>query len=108
VTNQIVGTGDGSTTSFVLTRAIGGFSEPVSWVTAITAVTVAGAPQSGWSLTTPNLLTLSSAPAAGASVGVSFSYGFLCRFLDDMQDFENVMSGLWQVKSLKFRSVRTS
>lgn len=107
-TNQTVGTGDGTTTTFALARTIGGYTEPVSWVTAINAVSVAGAAQGGWSLATPNLLTLASAPAAGAAVTASFAYAFLCRFLDDQQDFENMMAGLWQLQSLKFRSVRTS
>ena len=106
--SQAIGTGDGTTRTFTLTRTLGGFTEPVSWASAVSAVTVAGAPIAGWSLATPNLLTLAAAPAAGATVTASFTYAFLCRFLDDQQDFENVMAGLWQLQSLKFRQVRTS
>ena len=108
VTNQAVGTGDGTTTTFALTRTLGGYTEPVSWVTAVSAVTVAGSAVTGWSLATPNLLTLASAPAASAAIAASFTYAFCCRFLDDQEDFENIMTGLWQMQSLKFRSVRTS
>ena len=108
VTSQTVGTGDGTTKTFALSRTIGGFTEPVSWATAISAVTVGGSAVTGWSLATPNLLTLASTPASGASVAASFTFAFLCRFLDDQQDFENIMAGLWQMQSLKFRSVRTS
>ena len=105
---QTIATGDGVTKTFTLSRTLGGFTEPISWATAVSAVSVAGAAVTGWSLSTPNLLTLTSAPAAGAAVTASFTYAFLCRFLDDQEDFENIMAGLWQMQSLKFRSVRTS
>jgi hypothetical protein len=108
VLNQTIGLGDGATTNFALQRTLGPYTEPVSWATGVSAVTLNGAAQTGWSLTSPNLLTLPSAPAAGVTIAASFTYAFLCRFLDDQEDFENVMSGLWQVASLKFRSVRTS
>jgi hypothetical protein len=104
---QAIATGDGITTSFALCRTLGTFTEPVSWVTQLTAVYVNGTLSSGWTLATPNILTLASAPAAGATVSADFTYAFLCRFLDDQEDFENVMSGLWTVSTLKFRSVRT-
>jgi uncharacterized protein (TIGR02217 family) len=108
VINQPVGSGDGSTAAFTLQRTLGGFSEPVSWVTGVNGVFVNGAAQSGWALATPNILTLAVPPPTGAVVTASFAYAFACRFLDDQQDFENIMSGLWQLKALKFRSVRTS
>ena len=106
VTAQAVGHGDGATTTFMLPRTLGGFTEYVSWVTAIAAVYVNGSSASGWSLVQPNGLSFTTPPAAGATISADFTYGFLCRFLDDTQDFENIMNGLWQVKSLKFRSVK--
>jgi len=109
VANQVFATGDGATTAFGLARTLGGFLEPVSWVTAISQVTVAGAPQSaGWTFTAPNTLTLASAPASGALIGASFSYAFQCRFEEDSADFEQFMQNLWRIDSVKFRSVRTS
>ncbi len=106
VTAQPVATGDGVATSFALVRTLGGVTEPVGWATGLANVTVNGAASSGWSLVAPATLSFATAPAAGAAVVVDVDYAFLCRFLDDSQDFENVMSGLWQVRSLKFRSVR--
>ena len=106
VKSQTIGTGDGATTSFPLVRTLGAFTEPVSTVTQLSAATVGGVTQAA-TLVTPNTLIFPIAPAAGASITADYSYAFLCRFLDDQQDFENVMSGLWQVASLKFRSVRT-
>lgn len=107
--NQALGTGDGNTTTFSFVRTLGGFAEPVGWVTNIANISLDGAPQgAGWSLTTPNTLAFSAAPGSGVAVTASFSYAFQCRFLDDGQDFEQFMLNLWAVKSLKFRSVRSS
>lgn len=107
VTNQGVATGDGATTIFTLPRTLGGFIEPVGWVTNLASVSLGGVNQSsGWSLTTPNSLVFATAPASGALIAANFSYAFQCRFLEDTQDFEQFMQNLWALKSLKFRSVR--
>ncbi|MGF3025542.1 DUF2460 domain-containing protein [Methylobacterium aquaticum] len=105
VTGQALGAGDGVTTAFPFARTLGGLTETVGWVTAVSRVTVAGVAQaSGWSLTAPNTLAFSTPPATGAVVAADFTYAFLCRFMDDGVDFEHLMQGLWQVKSLRFRS----
>ncbi|WP_457105906.1 DUF2460 domain-containing protein [Methylobacterium sp. P5_C11] len=101
-----VGIGDGATRVFPALRTLGGFSEPIGWVTALRAVTVDGVPADGWSLAAPNRIVLPAAPAAGAVIGADFDFAYLCRFLDDIQDFENVMAGLWKAEGVKFRSVR--
>ncbi len=106
-TTQVIGTGDASTKNFVFQRSLGGFTEPVSWVTSVTHVYLNGTAQmSGWSLVQPNTLSFTSAPGSGVVITADFSYAFVCRFLDDQEDFENVMSGLWTVDALKFRSVK--
>jgi hypothetical protein len=90
----------------VLGRAIGGYYEPASYVTAITTVTVPGTPTSAYTFAAPNVITFTTAPANGATIAASFSYGFQCRFLDDAAEFENFASGLWKIGGLKFRQVR--
>lgn len=106
---QTFATGDGATKTFTFARSLGGFLEPVGWVTSVSQVTVAGVVQaSGWSLTTPNSLVFSSAPANGAAIAATFAYAFQCRFDDDSLDFEEVMQNLWSLGSLKFQSVRSS
>jgi uncharacterized protein (TIGR02217 family) len=104
--NQVIATGDGATTTFTFGRAIGGYYEPVSYVTSVTGVTVGGAPTTAYTLTAPNEIVFAAAPASGAAIAAGFAYGFQCRFLDDQAEFENFMSGLWRAKSLKFRQVR--
>jgi hypothetical protein len=108
VTGQAFATGDGATKSFTMMRALGGFLEPVGFVTAIANVYLNGTAQSGssYSLATPNTLTFVSAPGVGVIVSADFSYAFNCRFLDDQMDFEELMSNLWKLDSLKFRSVK--
>jgi uncharacterized protein (TIGR02217 family) len=112
VTGQGIATGDGATTSFAFLRTLGGFAEPVGWVTAVENIYFNGAVQSAsaYSITAPNglnnVLTFTSPPGAGVAVTADFTYAFVCRFLDDQNDFEEFMNGLWQVQSLKFRSVK--
>jgi uncharacterized protein (TIGR02217 family) len=105
---QLIGVGDGTTTTFVMQRTLGAFTEPVGWVTAIASVSVAGsvAPSSSYSLTTPNSLVFNTAPASGLGITATFNYAFQCRFSDDKLDFEQFMSNLWKVDSMKFKSVR--
>jgi uncharacterized protein (TIGR02217 family) len=109
VTNGAIATGDGATTVFAFSRYMGTFFEPVGWVTGVSNVYLNGVNQaSGWSLSTPNSLVFASAPGSGVVVTATFTYAFQCRFDDDSEDFEQFMKNLWTVKSLKFRSVRTS
>ena len=107
-----IATGDGVTTTFTLARYMGAFLEPVGWVPnppGVTGVWVAGSSQpSGWSLTQPNSLVFTSAPASGATIAANFTFAFQCRFDSDDQDFEQFMSNLWKTESVKFKSVRTS
>lgn len=105
-TSQTIATGDGATKSFLLGRAIGGYYEPVSSVTSIASVTVAGAATTAYTFTAPNTLAFTTAPTSGATIAATFSYGFQCRFLDDVAEFENFLSGLWKIDGLKFRQVR--
>ena len=41
-------------------------------------------------------------------ITADFSYAYNCRFLDDQMDFEEFMSSLWKLDSMKFRSVKAS
>ena len=108
VTAQVFATGNGTTTSFTVMRSLGGFLEPVGWITSIATVYLNGLAQSAssYSLATPNTLSFASAPGSGAIVSADFAYAFNCRFLDDRMDFEEFMSNLWRLGSMKFRSVK--
>ena len=103
---QAIGVGDGATTKFQLMRTVGGFVEPVSWSTGVGAVYLNGVLASGWSAIAPATVVFAAPPASGALVGADFTYGFICRFIDDTEDFEEFMLNLWQAKAIKFRQVR--
>jgi uncharacterized protein (TIGR02217 family) len=108
VTGQVIGIGDGSTTAFQISRSLGGFNEPVSWVADLQNVYLDTVLQpSGYTLTTPNTLTFGSAPGSGVDISCDFQFAFNCRFLDDQMDFEEFMSNLWKLDSMKFRSVKS-
>lgn len=106
VGNQILGYGDGVTTDFTATRVFAGVTEEVSYITSLASVYVNTTVASGVSLVSPNVVRFVTAPYSGAVISASYRYAHLCRFLDDQTEFDNFMNGLWQVKSLKFRSVR--
>ena len=59
-----------------------------------------------WTITQPNTIIFASAPAANAFITADSTFAFNCRFTDDQDDFEEFMSGLWRVETLKFRSVK--
>jgi Conserved hypothetical protein 2217 (DUF2460) len=59
-----------------------------------------------WTITQPNTIIFASAPAANAFITADSTFAFNCRFTDDQDDFEEFMSGLWHVETLKFRSVK--
>jgi len=107
VADELLGTGDGTTTTFAFVRTLGGFSEPVSFVTSVSKLSLNGVNQlSGWALAAPNSLVFTSAPAMGVAITADFSFAFECRFLDDQMNFEAFMSQLWQLQKMTFRSVK--
>lgn len=106
---SILGVGDGVTTDFPLQCSVGAYSEPAAGVSNVTAVYLNGVPQSsGWTVsgTMPPLVTLSSPPVAGVTVTADFAPLWLCRFADDLADFENFAAMLWTFRTVTLRTVR--
>jgi len=112
-TNQVIGAGDGTTKTFQLVRAFGGFVEPVLAPNVVSAVKLNGVTQSGgaytvsnWGATTPGVVTFTTAPAAGVSVSASFTYYWPCRFDDDSVLFAKFMSAMYSGRKLSFKSLK--
>jgi uncharacterized protein (TIGR02217 family) len=110
-TAQLFGVGDGVTTAFPLTRTMsgaGGFTwnEPV-FAPTITDIKINGTPTVAYTLGTQGLVTFNSPPAGGASLTWDGTFNWLCRFQDDQMDFSKFMSGLWEIKALKFTTIKT-
>jgi hypothetical protein len=135
-TFQPIGIGDGVTKTFTLTRTLpgGSLAEPVGWVLSLDKVYFGGvgygvaalADAAGNALTDgsgntltvnqvdayaylvpPNQITFLVAPPASLSLAVDISFAYVCRFLDDQMDFEEFMSSLWKLDSMKFRSLKS-
>ena len=104
VTAQLIGIGDGVTKTFTWVRTIGGFTEPVGAVTSVGQVLINGVP-SVYSATSTKL-TFTTAPANGAVITADFSYAFVCRFNEDVEDFEEFMALLSACKTVTFTGVR--
>ena len=112
VTDQLFGTGDGTTVAFPLTRTMTGlgsvsWNEPVFAPVTITNVKINGTPTALYALGTQGLVTFNSPPALNALLTWTGSYRWLVRFDKDVTDFEKFMDRLWELKSISFTSIKT-
>lgn len=114
-TAQFMAFGDGTTLEFPLLRTLGtdpftAFLEQVGGVDYNVALVIyldgVVLPESGnYQISaTKNSIVFTSPPASGVEITVTFGYYYLCRFLENIQDFENFFHHMWTVRSLKFRS----
>lgn len=109
-TGQQIGTGDGATTTFVIYRTWGTGSTavalPVGCVNNIAQVQINGATVSSSTYSIVlNKITFTTPPGNSLAITLTFSFYYLCRFVEDEQDYEEFMQNRWTVKSLKFRAV---
>jgi hypothetical protein len=101
--------GDGSQTVFPLVGSIGSYIGPVYGTSGVAAVYLDGVAQpSGWSVSSGYLpaITFTSAPLAGAAITADFSILWLCRFAENVQDFEEFMTMLWALRTVRLVTVR--
>lgn len=108
-----IGNGDGSTSTFVVQRAWGfgdsAFFEPVGAITRIDALYYNGAllDEGAVSATlSGNQVTFSPAPPGNTRITADFYFSYLCRWLDDMQEYEQWSHNLWTYKKCKFISIK--
>lgn len=80
VTLHQFGTGDGSTTTFQLSRAVGGWVEPVYGIVNIDAVTAGGALVLNYSVDELGRITFPVAPSNGAALVWTGAFYFRCTF----------------------------
>jgi hypothetical protein len=108
--NQSIGTGDGTTTTFIIYRTWGFGAlarlAPIGAVDSITQVKI----DSTIVLDTEysierNKIIFNTAPGADLPITMTFSFYYLCRFVADEQDFEEFAKNRWTVPSLKMRAV---
>ena len=112
---QQVAVGDGTTTTFQLTRTIGAgspnpFVEPVYGVVhplggSDPLILVNGEPATGISLGPLGTISFQTAPAPNAVISWSGSFYFLCHFAQDELSPVQMMSDLWSSDGVAFESL---
>ena len=106
-TDEVFGVGDGTTTTWPLTRLLGGFVEPVGAVDTGTAVVKVAGVTTGVTFSADlTQATFAAPPAVGAQLTWSGTFYFRCRFLQDEITFEQFMANLYSAKSVEFRTFR--
>ena len=114
--NQPIGTGDGSTYVFPVYRTWGSTSaqlaELVGMVNTVTNVKVNGVTVNpAHYYINVNKLVFQDAsgnlypPANGAQITMTFSFYYVCQFVNDEQEFEMFGENRWSVKTLTIRSM---
>ena len=108
ITDQVLGIGDGSIRTLQLVRSMGGFAEPITAPSVVSAIRFNGVRQDSTSYTIETetgVLTFVTPPLAGHVIAADFTYRFRVRFAEDSVEFENFMYQLWQLKQIKLQSV---
>jgi hypothetical protein len=83
------------------------WTEPFSGLTAGLAVPGGNSFALGaWGSSTPGLVTFTSAPAAATVITADFTYFWPCAFEEDKWAIQNILAGRYNVKKLKFISVK--
>ncbi len=109
-TVQGFGTGDGTTTTFQLVRAVTGLS--FSWVDPVYYPVTAAIFNNGvlqtlgvnYTISTTGLVTFTVAPVLGRALTWTGTFHWLVRFDDDSQSFEQFVQNLFELKALRFSS----
>ena len=109
VTAQAFGTGNGSTTAFQLVRTLGGFVEPIQNLNGNPSIYINGVLQTlttNYSIGPTGLVTFVTAPAASTSLTWTGNFYYLCRFMEDVLEFNQFFFQLWDLKKLSFISIK--
>ena len=107
VTDQNIGTGDGTTVAFQAQRTFGygtgaTFTEPVNNIIATTSVKVAGVAAT-YTVSATGLITITSGtPTAGQAITWTGTYYHRCRFTHDEADFARFLEDLYTAKKVEF------
>ena len=108
--NQAIGTGDGYNKTFTIFRTWSSgttaSAAPIGAVNTMTSVYLNGTAQSPSSYTVNrDSISFVSAPGSGVAITATFSFYYLCRFVEDEQNFEQFFYNRWTVPGLKFQAV---
>jgi hypothetical protein len=108
-TDQFFAAGDGTTTTFQVTRTItvGGISaaEPVLAFNGTPVVSADGV-ETAVTVLDRGKVQFAAAPAIGARLSWTGQFYYRCRFEIDELDISQLMSGLWEGRGIDFHSVK--
>lgn len=104
VTDQTIGTGNGSTTKWQLQRSFGGFNEPVYAIkTDVVApvIKLNGSVTSAYTINNDTgEITFSSAPGGGVTITGTYEYYYRVRFKDDQTEYQEILTKMWESKKI--------
>lgn len=109
VTSQQFGVGDGATTKFQLIRTLGGMVEPVYDLNGAPQIYVSGVLKTvgtDYTINATGGVVFTVAPGATAPITWTGAFYWRVRFLTDEQEFSKMMQSIWEVKKLKFITVK--
>lgn len=107
VTQQNIGSGNGTQTQFQLVKSYGGMVEPVLAVNTITQVRVNGVATSAYTVNVmTGIITFTTAPPSGQAIDWTGTFYYQCRFLADTYDFNRVFNGIYECTKLEFTSIK--
>jgi uncharacterized protein (TIGR02217 family) len=112
-TDQPIGTGDGITTEFALTKHYGAdpdaqvrrISHPVA---ASVLVAIDGSPATGWTLEAGGIVRFETAPASGAIVTAGFRFDVPVRFATDRLELNRATFGAGEIDSIVLIEIKDS
>src|SRR5574343_615910 len=111
---QNIGTGNGTNRTFQLTRTISAtvngvtktFTEPVLAVNGSPTVQINGVTTTAYVLNPYGVVVFNSAPANGAVLTWGGEFLFVCRLERDEFEPSEMVSQLWSLDGLDFRSIK--
>ena len=108
---QVLGTGDGTTTTYPFVVSIGDYPLSPAGVGPVSAICLDGVMQSGgYTINDVPLaptITFATPPGTAVAVTADFDWYFLCRFENDDLDVEEFMANLYALQSLQLKTVRS-
>jgi hypothetical protein len=103
VTDQLFGTGDGTTTTFQLVSDLGGVLRPVFCPTGIPEIYSNGTLlTSGYTISSYGVVTFTTAPASAAALTWTGTFNWYCRFEQQTPKFSKFASGFRSLSQLVF------
>lgn len=107
--NHQFGTGNGTTTTFTITKPVGktaSIVEPVRAFWGAPVITINGTPTTAFTIAPWGAITFSSAPTNGAVLRWSGTALYVCRFEEDELSMEQLVKSIWSPSGFEIKALR--